>query len=139
MRRRVSLVIIVFIVCCGCVGYHEHSWAFGLGENGERDRSERVIGGEDIARSLEGRWSINADNSTGILELSRSGGRYIGRVYFDALRHWETLTNIRFDAVNGQIDFDRLEANQHYAGRLVNADMLEGTFSGGRQWGAKRN
>ena len=139
MRKRVSFLVILFIVCCCCVGFHEHSWASGLGENGERNLSERILGDAGVARSMEGRWSIDADNSTGILELSWSGGQFSGRVYFDSLRHWEPLANIRFDAVGGQIDFDRPEANQHYTGRLVNASALEGTFSGGRRWLAKRN
>jgi hypothetical protein len=101
--------------------------------------AKRVMEGAEAARSLEGRWSINADNSTGMLELSWRDGQFIGRVYFDVLRHWEPLTNIRFDPASGQIDFDRPEASQHYAGRLLNANALEGTFSGNRKWWAKRN
>jgi hypothetical protein len=110
----------------------------GTFSGGRRWLAKRAIGDAGVARSMEGRWSIDADNSTGILELSWSGGQFSGRVYFDVLRHWEPLANIRFDAVGGQIDFDRPEANQHYTGRLVNASALEGTFSGGRRWLAKR-
>ncbi|HAM51583.1 MAG TPA: hypothetical protein DCP92_13180 [Nitrospiraceae bacterium] len=123
MGRRVSLIIVLIIVYCGCVG-----WALG----------ERASGAEFFARAVHGQWSINANNFTGILELSRSGGQYSGRVYFDALRHWEPLTNIHFDDMDGHIDFDRPGANQHYTGRLVNDNVMEGTFSGGYMWSAKR-
>ena len=128
MRRWVGLVIILLIACFSYAAYADDLWDHRHGE--KRDvRAARVI---------EGRWSINANNHTGTLEISWSGDQYRGRVYFDDYQRWETLTNIQFDDLSRTIGFDRPEKKQHYAGRLIKADVLEGSFSGGYGWRAKR-
>jgi hypothetical protein len=87
MRRWVGLVIILLIACFSYAVYADDLWDHRHGET--RDvRATRLI---------EGRWYINANNHTGTLEISWSGDRYRGRVYFDDYQRWETLTNIQFD------------------------------------------
>jgi beta-glucosidase len=82
------------------------------------------------ADQISGEWKINANNYSGRLELSSGGGLYSGRIFIDAEKHWENLTNIRFEPGSRTIEFDLPEANQHYVGRLVADNRMEGTFTG---------
>jgi hypothetical protein len=90
------------------------------------------------ADRISGEWRINANNYPGRMEFSGGGREYRGRIFIDAVNHWEDLTHIRFDPRDRTIEFDRPEANQHYVGRLVRDDRMEGTFAGNYTWFADR-
>ena len=90
------------------------------------------------ADQISGQWKINANNYPGRVEFSGAGGQYSGRIFIDANNHWETLTNIRFEPGSRSIEFYRPEADQHYVGRLVRAERMEGTFAGNYGWWAER-
>ena len=90
------------------------------------------------AEYISGEWKIDANNYHGRLEISGDDGAYRGRVFIEGTNHWENLTNIRFDPGRRSIKFDRPEANQHYVGRLVRDDRMEGTFGGNYTWFAER-
>ncbi len=83
------------------------------------------------ASSLAGGWNINANGYKGKLELSESGGRLSGRVWFDAHSVWEELRDIRFDGRT--LRFLRPGPNQHYTGTLA-GNEVRGTFDGGGSW-----
>ena len=107
-------------------------WAERAGGSGREED-------EDRGRSnITGQWRINANNYKGRLEISGDDGAYTGRAYIEGTNHWENLINIRFEPHRRQIEFDRPEANQHYVGRLVRDDRMEGTFDGNYTWFAER-
>ena len=90
------------------------------------------------ADGISGEWKINANNYTGRMEFSGGGREYSGRIFIDADNRWENLTNIRFDPRDRTIEFDRPMANQHYVGRLVRGERMEGTFADNYTWFAER-
>ena len=77
-------------------------------------------------RDLVGRWKINANNHLGTLELWFAQNAWNGRVRFDAHQQWEPLSNISFDAGNGELQFVR--GIQLYAGTLA-FDQVRGMFT----------
>jgi hypothetical protein len=107
-------------------------WAERTGGGGREEGEDRE------GPTISGEWKINANNYTGKMEFSGGGREYTGRVFFDANKHWENLTNIRFDRRDRSIEFDRSEANQHYVGRLVRGERMEGTFTDNYTWFAER-
>ena len=88
--------------------------------------------------AITGDWMINANNYPGKLEFSIVGDHLVGRIFIDANNHWERLTDLNFDPDRRTIEFDRPEARQHYVGRLMRDNRIEGTFSGGQPWFAER-
>ena len=93
---------------------------------------------------VEGTWEVSFNNYKGKMELQRSGSGWGGRIWLDAHRTWEQLTNILFDAAAGRLQFTRpiAGATQRYSGTL-SGDRLEGTFTqenyaGQFSWWAKR-
>ena len=92
-------------------------------------------------RMIEGQWFINANNTTGRLELSWIGNRFAGRILFDYLGQWEELTDIFLDSRTGRLQFRRPIGDQLYHGTLSGHQIL-GTFSSGGygsyHWEARR-
>jgi hypothetical protein len=80
---------------------------------------------------LAGTWAINANGYTGKLELSESGGRLSGRVWFDAHRVWEDLRDFSFDGRT--LRFLRPGPNQRYTG-TYSGNEVRGSFEGGGTW-----
>ncbi|MDR3675479.1 MAG: hypothetical protein P4N24_08315 [Acidobacteriota bacterium] len=119
MRRRTS-ALVLFLVSCA------FSFLAAAGLPAQ------------AAEHISGEWKINANNYNGKLQLSGDDGAYTGRAYIEGTNHWENLTNIRFEPRSRRIEFDRPEANQHYVGRLVRDDRMEGTFAGNYTWWAER-
>lgn len=90
-------------------------------------------------KDLIGQWKINANNSTGKLELWRIGNNWNGRVWFDASQRWENLSNIVFDPNTLVLQYTR--GTQQYTGKL-GFDELVGTFTDAGQnypWRAQRS
>ncbi|MDD5390233.1 MAG: hypothetical protein PHD37_12860 [Gallionellaceae bacterium] len=85
---------------------------------------------QETQSGLAGTWQINANGYTGKLELSSAQGMLSGRIWFDAHAIWETLKELYFDDVIGELSFTRPGANQSYRGRLQ-GNKLEGRFT---QW-----
>ncbi len=93
---------------------------------------------------IEGTWEVSFNNYRGKMELQQSGSGWSGRIWLDAHRTWEQLTNILFDPGTGRLEFTRpiAGATQRYSGTL-SAERLDGTFSqenysGKFSWWAKR-
>jgi hypothetical protein len=83
------------------------------------------------AGGLAGTWAINANSYTGKVELSESGGRLSGRVWFDAHRVWEDLHDFSFDGRT--LRFLRPGPNQRYTG-TYSGNEVRGSFDGGGLW-----
>ena len=83
------------------------------------------------ASALAGTWAINANGYTGKLELSESGGRLSGRVWFDAHRVWEELRDFSFDGRT--LRFLRPGPSQRYTGSF-SGNEVRGSFDGGGTW-----
>jgi hypothetical protein len=83
------------------------------------------------ASGLAGAWAINAKGYTGKVELSESGGRLSGRVWFDATRVWEDLRDFSFDGRT--LRFLRPGPNQRYTG-TYSGNEVRGSFDGGGTW-----
>lgn len=118
-RRRISALIPFLVSCAFC-------FIYAAGPSAQ------------AAEHISGQWKINANNYLGKLELSGDDGAYSGRVFIEGTNHWENLANIRFEPRGRRIEFDRPEASQHYVGRLVRDDRMEGTFGGNYAWWAER-
>ena len=116
----------------GTFGGAYNWWAERTGGGGREE------GGDRERSAISGPWRINGNNYEGRMEFSGGGGQYSGRVFYDVIKHWEILTNIRFDRRSRRIEFDRPEANQHYVGRLERDNRMEGTFTGDYTWFAER-
>ncbi len=80
---------------------------------------------------VAGRWSINANNYTGILEITGSGSGLSARIYYDIAKKWETLADVRYNSATGDISFRRPWAGnpnfQLYKGK-INGNQISGTF-----------
>ena len=97
-----------------------------------------------VPGGVDGTWEVSFNNYRGKMELQRSAGGWTGRLWLDAHRQWEQLTNISHDPGTGRLEFTRpiSGATQRYSG-ILSGDRLEGTFtqqnsSGKYTWWAKR-
>lgn len=69
-----------------------------------------------------GKWDVNANNHTGLLELWETGqSTYKGSIF------GEPIANIAFDHHTGEIRFNRPSSGQQYTG-LVRHDSISGEF-----------
>ncbi len=75
------------------------------------------------ASEIEGLWFLNAGNATGRLEFFRVRGILTGRIWFDAYRRWEELTDLYIDSRTGHLHFTRPGAAEHYSGTLIRNQM----------------
>jgi hypothetical protein len=93
-------------------------------------------------RSMEGLWSIIANNQPGKLEFYWAGGVWSGRIWFDVLQRWDDLTNISFDPHTGQLQFYRPFYSQQYSGTLSGRRIVGtgyGVGTGNFPWEAWRH
>ena len=92
-------------------------------------------------QAIVGTWEINANNYKGKLEIRAAGTGLAGRVWYDADRIWEGLTNISFDSRSGTLRFTRPLPAQRYTGHL-SGNLITGTFdqggAGNYQWQASK-
>jgi hypothetical protein len=98
--------------------------------------------------SIQGLWVITASNYSGKLEFHWEGRIWTGRVWFDALRRWEPLTDIFFDPRTGELQFTRADYNQRYTDNqrytgTLSGNQILGTFTtpagGSGPWEARRH
>lgn len=89
--------------------------------------------------SIQGQWTINANDYKGKIEFGSNGSEMTGRVWFDAHQKWEELTDISFEAGAGVVKFTRPAAGQNYMGYL-SGKQITGIFdqngSGRYKWQA---
>lgn len=92
------------------------------------------------AIGIEGQWLITANNSPGKLEFSRVGKAWGGRIWFDVWGQWEALTDIRFNARTGELQFARPGANQIFSGTLSGNQIVGNYLWGGStySWQGRR-
>jgi len=92
------------------------------------------------AIAIEGQWLITANNSPGKLEFSRVGKAWGGRIWFDVWGQWEALTDIRFNARTGELQFARPGANQIFSGTLSGNQIVGNYLWGGStySWQGRR-
>lgn len=89
------------------------------------------------ADMLVGDWNLVANGFAGILEIRLDGSDLKGRIYFNSLRKWELLENLKFNASTGQFSFLRPNAKQQHEG-VLNGTTLIGTFTGNYKWTATK-
>lgn len=84
--------------------------------------------GSPAGSALAGTWAIDANGFKGKLEVTETGGRLFGRVWFDAHKVWEDLRDFSFDGHT--LRFLRPGPGQRYTGTLA-GDAVRGTFDQG--------
>lgn len=92
------------------------------------------------SRSIEGIWSITANDVPGRLEFFWTGRGWGGRIKFDFREPGEELANVFFDHRTGQLQFIRPRYNQTYSGTFM-GNQISGTFTeagGNFPWLARR-
>lgn len=93
------------------------------------------------SNTLEGQWSINANNYLGKIEFRQAGNAWTGRVWLDAHQVWEELRDISFDPGSGRVEFLRPGPSQRYSG-IMSGMAITGTFTsdgGSYPWRAERS
>jgi len=102
-------------------------------------QKDRILTVAD-SRSIEGIWSITANDVPGKLEFFWTGRGWTGRIQFDIHESGEPLANIFFDPQTGELQFIRYRNNQTYWGTL-SGNQISGNFTeAGRSypWLARR-
>lgn len=84
--------------------------------------------GSPAGSALAGTWAIDANGFKGKLEVTETGGRLSGRVWFDAHKIWEDLRDFSFDGRT--LRFLRPGPGQRYTGTLA-GDAVRGSFDQG--------
>lgn len=87
--------------------------------------------------ALAGDWDIVANGFSGKMEIRYVGSAFQGRIFFNALRKWEPLEDLRFNPSTRQFTFYRPNAKQKHEG-VLNGSNLTGTFNGTSKWKANK-
>lgn len=78
-----------------------------------------------------GRWTINANSYTGILEISGGSADLSARIFYDVSGKWETMADVKYNSSTGELSFRRpWNGNpqfQKYSG-TVDGDSISGSF-----------
>jgi len=86
--------------------------------------------------NIYGAWKINANGYTGKLEFADLNGMLMGKVWFDAHKRWEKLSNFNLDG--NTIQFSR--GHQRYTAEYSNSKLIGRFTTLGRSydWAAIR-
>jgi hypothetical protein len=109
----------------------DQDWARGMSEaidQAEAESRGNTGMGNASAAAIAGTWAVNANGYQGKLELTESGGRLTGRIWFDAHQRWEDLTRISYDPAGKTLRFTRPGPSQDYTARL-DGNRLSGGFT----------
>lgn len=102
-----------------------------------RKQYEPAIVNVASVEMLVGDWDLVANGYAGKMEITYVCSFLEGRIFFNSLKKWEPLEDLKFNISTKQFTFYRPQAKQQHEG-ILNGATLSGTFNKTSKWTATK-